>query len=138
MLPDQGGDAERACSDIRGKTAGVSTPSQGSYVPSIGALLWIAHLETTSPTYSTLRFGRLLMLSRLPAVAAARDKNKWIKLAKYLREHVKCFIKIRKVKKKTGVTEEKTPNVIGRVCALILQHCEGMVRTVLSPSDPRF
>ncbi|KAK3252100.1 hypothetical protein CYMTET_38593 [Cymbomonas tetramitiformis] len=49
------------------------------------------------------------------------------KLAKYLQEHVKCFIKLRKVKKKTGVTEEKTPNIIGRECALTLQHSEGMV-----------
>ncbi|KAK3253915.1 hypothetical protein CYMTET_36855 [Cymbomonas tetramitiformis] len=60
------------------------------------------------------------------------------KLAKYLQQHVKCFIKLRKVKKKTGVTEEKTPNVIGRECALTMQHSEGMVRTVLSASDPRF
>ncbi|KAK3281117.1 hypothetical protein CYMTET_11077 [Cymbomonas tetramitiformis] len=60
------------------------------------------------------------------------------KLAEFLVKHVKCFIKVKKVKKRQGVKEEKTPNIIGRECSLTMQHSEGMVRTVLSEDDERF
>eukprot|EP00854_Cymbomonas_tetramitiformis_P024180 gene24180-biopygen25012 len=60
------------------------------------------------------------------------------KLAEFLHTYGKCFINVKKVKKRQGVKEEKTPNIIGRECSLTMQHSEGMVRTVLDEADPRF
>ncbi len=65
-------------------------------------------------------------------------QDKIDKLAEFLQTKVKCFIKIKKVKKKLGVKEEKAPNIIGRECSLTLQHSEAMVRTVLDETDDRF
>ncbi|KAK3240426.1 hypothetical protein CYMTET_49731 [Cymbomonas tetramitiformis] len=59
------------------------------------------------------------------------------KLADFLHSKVKCVIKVRQVKKKQGVKEDKTPNIIGRECSLTMHHSEDMVRTILSEDDPR-
>ncbi|KAK3250887.1 hypothetical protein CYMTET_39755 [Cymbomonas tetramitiformis] len=59
------------------------------------------------------------------------------KLADFLHSKVNCVIKVRKVKKKQGVKEDKTPNIIGRECSLTMHHSEDMVRTILSEDDPR-
>ncbi len=60
------------------------------------------------------------------------------RLAAFMKQTVRCYIKVKKTKTKQGVKEDKVPNIIGRECDDTLANARGMMLTVVDENSEHF